>query len=62
MLQIQNLERRLCRPTGHYRLTTGAPMMHNYMTHSNGFDHTATGKFAAKSNGEGEEETSVTSD
>jgi len=62
MLQVRNLERHLCRPNGHNRLTTGALMQHDCMTLFNGFytiSLTATGNIAANNNGEGEEETSI---
>ena len=65
MLQIQNLEKHLCQPTGHNKPTTGTPMQYDCMNLSKGFYTMSlkdTGEFAAKSNGEGEEETSVTSD
>jgi hypothetical protein len=59
-MQIQNLERHLCRTKGHNRRKTGATMQHDCMNLFNGFytiSITTTGNFATKSNGEGEEET-----
>jgi hypothetical protein len=60
VLQIQNLERPLCRAKGLNKHKTGTSILHDRTTLSYGFYNislTTTGKFAAKSNDKGEEET-----